>query len=219
MNVPVHIELSAIGFGAVSGAIHATRRGADLIGVLALAVAVGVGGGVLRDILLGAGPPLALTRPRYLDVVVASAVIAIFLGPRLAKLERVMNLVDAVLLGLWVVVGIQRAREQALPAESCIFLGVLTATGGGVLRDVLSGERSAMVSPGVLYVTPAICGAVSYFAVLGPFGPRVAELVAIAVASVLRALGLQRGWTLPTPAEVQDAFRRRAHVRRPSRPT
>jgi uncharacterized membrane protein YeiH len=219
VNLPVHIELAAIGVGAVSGAIHATRRGADLIGVLALAIAVGVGGGILRDVLLGAGPPLALTRPRYLEVVVVAAAISIFLGPLLARLERVIDLVDALLIGLWVIVGVERAIQQALPTGSAVFLGVVTATGGGLMRDVLVGERTALVAPGVLYVTPAICAAVAYLVGLHFTHPLGGEFLAISVATLLRAIALRRGWGLPTAEKIQSTLRESVLPResRPSR--
>jgi uncharacterized membrane protein YeiH len=215
--IPVPLELTANAVGAFSGALHAIRRGADVIGVLAIAVAVGLGGGMLRDVLLGAGLPLALRDSQHLEVVAACAVIACALGPRLAHGEIVMRIVDATLVGLWVVLGIQRARGFGVTTGPAMFFGVLTAVGGGLMRDILAGERTALFAPGVLYASPALFAASAYFIVLRLSGRAlVAELSAVSVATLLRAGALWRGWRLPTPGELPDRLRRL--LRPPSTP-
>jgi uncharacterized membrane protein YeiH len=208
MNLPLPLELTANAVGAFSGALHATRRGADVVGVLAVAVAVGLGGGMLRDVLLGAGVPLALQDSLHLEVVAACALVGMVVSPSVARIERVIGLLDAVLAGIWVVIGIQRARMFAIPAGPAMFLGVLTAVGGGVFRDVLAGERTAVLAPGKLYASPVICAAAAYFLALGSGHPLRAEIAAILVATVLRGGAVLRGWSLPTPEQLQEKIRR-----------
>jgi uncharacterized membrane protein YeiH len=208
VDLPVPLELAANAAGAFSGALHATRRGADVVGVLAIAVAVGLGGGMLRDVLLGAGLPLALRDSLHLEVVAACAILCVAVSPSLARIERVVGLLDAVLVGIWVVTGIQRARMFAVPTGPAMFLGVLTAVGGGVFRDMLAGERTAILLPDKLYATPAICAAGSYFLVLRIGPPLRADLAAIVVATVLRGGSVLRGWSLPTPEQLRDTIRR-----------
>lgn len=208
MNLPGPFELAANAVGAFSGALHATRRGADVVGVLAIAVAVGLGGGMLRDVLLGAGVPLALQDSLHLEVVTACAILCVAVSPSATRIARAIALCDAVLVGIWVVIGIERARMFAVPAGPAMFLGVVTAVGGGLLRDVLAGERTALFAPGELYASPAICAAGTYFVVLRIGHPVQADLAAIVVATLLRGGALLRGWSLPTPGQLQEKIRR-----------
>jgi uncharacterized membrane protein YeiH len=221
MHVPVvAIEVGATAFGAFSGVMHATRRGADVVGVLALAVAMGLGGGLMRDIVMGMGPPLAIQNPRYLYVVLASAFLAMALGVEKPKLEPLRDVLDAVLMGFWVVMGMQRAVLYNFPDTAVLFLGVLTTIGGSVLRDILAGERTVLLVPGVLTVSPSIVGGITYLAAVHLGSRPIGTILAIGVTCGLRLGGLRGGWTLPTPERcrraIVRALKRASH--RPSDP-
>jgi uncharacterized membrane protein YeiH len=210
LTLPVYLELAAVVTGALSGALHGLRKGADAFGVLALSVATGVGGGMIRDVLVGQGPPVALRDSRYLAVVVGAGVAASLLGSLFARFGRLMNTVDAVLLGLWVVMGLERALAAGLPADSAVFLGVVTAVGGGMVRDVLSGDRPSATSPSVLYESAALAAALVYVGLVVGAGlpPWIGQLATVATACTLRLLALAHGWMAPRPIDLLSWWRR-----------
>jgi uncharacterized membrane protein YeiH len=210
-KLPVVLEVAAVVVGALSGGIHAAKRNADIVGIFVLALATAVGGGMLRDILIGAGPPLALVHPSYLIVVAVAALVTLVLADWLAHMNRLLEPLDALLLGLWTVIGVERAAAHHLPVTSAIFLGTVTATGGGVARDLLSGERPALLHKGELYVTAAflaaVVGALSNHVPGAP--PVVGELLTIVVAFAVRMAAVRWHLTTPTPADLPRWWRGR----------
>jgi uncharacterized membrane protein YeiH len=209
LHLPIYIELGAVIAGSLSGALHGIRKGADPIGVLGIAVATGLGGGVLRDLFIGQGPPSALLDSRYLMTASAASVAALFFGASAVRWERVLTAVDAILLGLWVVIGLEKALLFQLPIAPAIFLGVITAVGGGLLRDILAGDRPSFAVPGELYVTPALVAALLYAALVvwWSIHPLIAEAAAVGVGALLRLLAIYRHWRLP-PATQMPRWRR-----------
>src|SRR5579872_6080323 len=187
-RIPVVLEAAAVVVGALSGGIHAAKRDGDIVGIFVLALVTALGGGMLRDILIGAGPPIALVHPTYLLVVAAAALLTLFIAEWLARVRPLLEPLDALLLGLWTVIGLERAEAHHLPLTSAIFLGTVTATGGGVLRDVLSGERPSVLRKGELYVSAAFVAAVvgTLANHLPHTPPLVGELATILVAFTVR---------------------------------
>src|SRR5215467_9594818 len=137
LKVPLAVELAAVIIGALSGATHALARRADIVGTFVLALATGVGGGLLRDLLIRVSPPVALSNVYYLPVVAAASVVAVIFAGSIARLVSALVVVDALLLGLWTVMGTEQALAHRLPVTSAVFVGTLTAVGGGAMRDVL----------------------------------------------------------------------------------
>ena len=170
LKVPLAIELGAVVFGALSGALHAVGRKADVVGTFSLAMSTGVGGGMLRDLLIGVSPPVALAHARYLPVVALAAVGAMLFAGALVRLKRSLAIVDALLLGFWTVMGTEQALGHHLPVVSAIFVGTVTAVGGGAVRDVLSGETPVVFLPGELYAIAAFVGAVAYATIVVAVG-------------------------------------------------
>ncbi|XXF77452.1 trimeric intracellular cation channel family protein [Myxococcaceae bacterium GXIMD 01537] len=216
LRLPAYIELGAVVLGSLSGAIHGVRRDADAVGVLTLAIVTGVGGGIVRDILIGHGPPVVLRTPWYLVVTCCAGLLVLFFTSWLNRFQRGFEYLDAILLGLWVVMGLERALTERMPVLVSVFLGVVTATGGGVLRDLLSGERPSLTIPGELYVTPAFISALVYvliFIVLRM--PRVvAEAATLGCACLLRVAAMRHHWTLPKTFDVVAWGRRHQRRRR-----
>src|SRR5579871_916429 len=211
LKVPVAIELSGIVAGALSGGVHAAERRADIIGIFVLACATALGGGMLRDILMGIGTPSALVHPVYLIVVGAASLMTLFLAPHLARVARLRTRIDALLVGLWTVMGTEQALGHGLPMTSAVFLGTLTATGGGMLRDVLTGQMPALMTKGELLATAAFLGATLDVLLLRglQLRPFVSELTTIGVTAVLRLAALRWHLTAPTPDDVARFLRRR----------
>jgi uncharacterized membrane protein YeiH len=205
------IELGAVIVGALSGATHAVARKADAIGVFTIALASSVGGGILRDVLISQGPPVALRAPLYLPIVAAASLVAFLFASWLVRIGSILAILDALLLGLWTVLGAERAAAHGLPWTAVIFLGTVTATAGSVLRDLLCGEPPAASRKGELYVTASFLAASAYVvAIEGAGAPRrVAEVVTLCVASAIRLAAMRWKVTAPEPFDLPTWWRRR----------
>ena len=204
MTIPLYLDLTAVFLGGLAGSLHAARRGFAVTGVVALAVAAGLGGGILRDLLLQNGPPVALTQPAYLPTVAVAAGIGFFFGSLVGHLRKPIIVMDAVWLGLYAVVGSQKALAAGLSGFSSILVGVVAATGGSVLMDVLAGETPELVRPGPIGHFGAIIGAVVYVAMVKWIGvPTTAAMLAtVALVFIIRVAALQFGIQAPTPLDI-----------------
>jgi uncharacterized membrane protein YeiH len=197
----VHAELELIGIFAfgVSGALMAIRLDFDVVGIAILAVITALGGGILRDLVLGETPPPAFTQWEYLVVPLAAAAATSVAHPELERLMRTLLIFDAAGLGLFCVAGTLKALDYGLGPVAATTLAVTTAVGDGVLRDVIARETPALVRPdSELYAVPAVAGAVAVAIAceLNAHGPALGALVAAAVFGI-RALALHRPWHGP----------------------
>jgi uncharacterized membrane protein YeiH len=195
------LDLVGVFVFALSGASLAVRRQLDLVGIVALATVTGLGGGLLRDVLLGAAPPAALRDQRYLLVPLVAALVVAVGHRTIERLERPVLVFDAAGLGLFCVVGTAIALDRGLGVVSAVLLGVITAVGGGVLRDVLAREvPSVFRADSALYAVPATLGALAVAAVWSRdlFGAVAAASIAAGVF-VLRLLAMHFHWRAPGP--------------------
>ena len=193
------LDLVGIFVFAISGGLVAVRKELDLFGVLVLAGTTGLGGGFIRDVLIGAAPPAALADWRYLIVPVAAGLVAFFFHPTLGRLERQVNVFDAAGLSLFCVTGAIKALSFGLGPVPAALMGMVTAIGGGMVRDVLAG-RVPIVFRSELYATPALVGA--SIAVVGHrLGLDIwpVALPAALVCFVWRIAAVRRGWNAPRP--------------------
>ncbi len=199
------LEWTGVAVFALTGALAAARRGLDPVSFALLAVATGVGGGTLRDLLVGARPVFWVADPT--DVVICITVaLAVFVGAGRFPVEagegrrrQAIVWADAVGLALFAVTGTQRALSLGAPPLSAIALGVMTATFGGIIRDLLAGEPPLVVVSREIYVTAATLGASTFASALWlgvPLTP--AALIGVAAGFGLRAMALLHGWQLPT---------------------
>ena len=181
-------------FGA-TGALAAARRGFDIVTFAFFAAITGIGGGTLRDLLLGA-PVFWVTQPGYVGVCIASAGAVWAIGERLSRFRALLWL-DALGLAAYCVVGASKAADWGAPPLVAVVMGVLSASFGGMVRDVLAGEPSVLLRKEI-YVTAALLGA-SVFVLLRLVNAPdpLAGGLGMAAAFALRAGALTRGWTLP----------------------
>ena len=194
-------ELDLIGLFAfaTSGALMAIRLEFDVVGIAILALTTALGGGILRDLILADTPPPAFTRWEYLVVPLAAAALTAVAHPELARLSRTLLVFDAAGLGLFCVAGTVKALDHGLGPVAAAILGVTTAVGGGVLRDVIARETPALVrSDSELYAVAALAGAtvVAVTWELDVYGPMLGAGVAVAVFGI-RAFALHRHWRGP----------------------
>lgn len=197
MSVLQALDLLGVFVFALSGATLAIEKRLDLFGVTVLAVVTALGGGMLRDVLLGALPPVALAQQRYLAVALLAGVVAFATAGRVHRVAGAVRLFDAAGLGLFVATGTAKALEAGLGTVPAVLLGCLTGIGGGMLRDVLVGVVPVVLRR-ELYAVPAILGAL---VVCAGDGLGVAAAPTVAAAAVViftvRMLGVWRDWHFP----------------------
>jgi uncharacterized membrane protein YeiH len=216
LRVPAVVDLAAIVVGALTGGLLAAREGFAVSGVLLLAVSGGLGGGLIRDVLLAEGPPVALTNPAYLPTVAVTAAVTFYFSGWLSRLTGLLVVLDALTLGFFTVIGAQRAQLAQLPSASVVFIGTVTAVGGAVIRDVLLAQRADIVQPGPYNAVAALLGAGALTVLAGPLHlPQlpVAALVIVLVAG-LRVLSVWRGWEAPVAVDLPKRARSRLVNRR-----
>ena len=182
---------------ALSGAVAARERGLDWFGVLVLAFTVACGGGVLRDVCIGAIPPAGLADWRYLAAAMAAGVLTLASRALVDRLAHPVVLFDTLGLGLFAVTGAQKALLAGSNAEVAVLLGMVTAVGGGVARDVLL-NRVPVILQREIYASAALVGAaVATFGEAFGLGSPALTWCAVAVCFALRALSLRYRWHLP----------------------
>ncbi|MCX7556624.1 trimeric intracellular cation channel family protein [Xanthomonadaceae bacterium JHOS43] len=182
---------------AISGALLAVRRNLDLFGVLVLSFAAASSGGIVRDLLLAATPPVALADWRYLAVAVVAGIITFHRADRVEKLRNPVQFFDAVGLGLFAVLGAGKALAYGLGPVPAVMLGVLSGIGGGIARDVLVAQVPNVLKH-ELYAVAALVGASIVVAGHMFDWPAAPTTAAGAIACIgLRILAIRRGWRLP----------------------
>jgi uncharacterized membrane protein YeiH len=219
-HLPVVLDLLGVFAAAVTGALAGLRKGLDLVGILVIAVAAALGGGMIRDVLIGATPAAAISDWRYMaTALVATAAVVMFTGRRVrgsrihsvlkdvrgrpVPFEKVALVADALTLGLFAVSGTLKAEGHGyhLPVIQAALLGTVTATGGGVVRDVLLNEVP-LVLQRELYAVPAFVGALSFALFretsLLPTGV-IASAGAVLLTAGLRLVSVWRDWHAPRP--------------------
>jgi len=190
-------ELTGIFVFAISGALVAVRKHLDVFGVLVLAGTTGLGGGFLRDVLIGATPPKALDDWRYLMVPVAAGLVTFVFHPALGRMERVVNVFDAAGLALFCVTGALKALDYGLSPVPAALMGMVTGIGGGMARDLLAG-RVPVIFSSELYATPALAGATwAVFAHEQHWALAAVALPGMVVCFGWRILAILRNWRAP----------------------
>ena len=190
-------DLVGVAVFAASGASAAVAKRLDLFGVGFVGFVAALGGGILRDLAIGAVPPLAFSDWRYVVTAVCASVAVFYLHPQLNRLRRTVLLLDAAGLGLFTVTGTLKALDAGVPAVGACLLGMLTGIGGGVARDLLTAEIPVVLQRDI-YAVVALGGAavvtlLSRFGLAGPVPLAVAAATMIGV----RLLALYRRWSAP----------------------
>src|SRR5215467_6918342 len=192
-DLPIYIDLAATFLFGLTGALAALKRGYDWIGLLALAFATAVGGGLLRDgIFISQGPPVVTKDSRYVLVIVGAAGVGFLLREYVIRFNKVIAWLDALGLGAYAVVGIQKALGADLSVAAAVLVGVVNAVGGGLLRDVLVREEPLFFKPGQFYVLAVVLGCVLFvtLALQLQMEATSAALITIAATFLFRVLAI-----------------------------
>ena len=189
------LDLFGIAVFATSGALAAARLKQTFVTFGFFALVTGVGGGTIRDLLIGA--PVFWVHDGLVPAVCMASALAVWLTPRAMAVGRALDWFDAVGLAVYAVFGTAKALTFGVPALPAIMMGVITACVGGIIRDVLAGEPSILLRPEI-YVTAAALAAAVYVALTLAGAPVVAAWAAGALAGFgLRALAIVRGLAIP----------------------
>lgn len=188
--------LGTIAF-AVSGVFSAMERKLDIFGVLIISFVTAIGGGTIRDILVGNFPVNWLQNGLAIQVIFASAVATMIFGRYLKHLNTFLFLFDALGLGLFTIIGMEIGLKKGLGAGICIALGTITACFGGVLRDVLL-NKLPLIFHKEIYALACILGGISYyFLKQSTLNEDLAKTVCILLIFSIRAVAVRFNWSLP----------------------
>jgi len=189
--------LSAVAVFAISGALDAARQKMDILGFMLIGTATGVGGGTLRDVLLGKMPVFWVREPIWIVICLTASAITYFIAPRLASRTRALIWMDAVGLALFSVVGTKIALDFGVSPLIAVCMGVMSASFGGIARDVLCGSNLTLMNE-ELYITTTLAGAIVYLGLRQlDVGSNYDLIGGFLVAFILRALAILFNIKLP----------------------
>ncbi|MFU0505930.1 trimeric intracellular cation channel family protein [Pseudaminobacter sp. NGMCC 1.201702] len=196
MNPILLLDYAGVAVFAATGALAASRKQLDIIGFLFLASATGIGGGTVRDLILGA-PVFWVQNPAYVLVCAGIAVLVFFSAHLVEYRYKLLLWLDAIGLSAYAAMGAAKGLAATGSPTVAIVTGMLTATFGGILRDLLAGEPSVLLRPEI-YVTAAMTGAAIFtLADLAGLPVFASALLAFAMAFFVRGGALRYGWTFP----------------------
>lgn len=200
MNYNIYTALDLIGtfIFALSGVLAAKQKGLDIFGIFSIAFVVACGGGIIRDLCIGAIPPAGLTNYLYIVMVFAATIIGLACYRIVSALKYSVLFFDALGLSVFAISGARKALVFGHNYEVAIILGIVTAVGGGVIRDMLL-DRIPVILTREIYASAAMIG--SSIIVLGDYlhypGETV-SVIALILCVALRLLSLYFHWNLPT---------------------
>jgi uncharacterized membrane protein YeiH len=193
-QLPVILDLAATFLFGMTGALAAVQRGYDYVGVFGLTFATAIGGGLIRDgIFLQNGPPFVMVSRRgYMVAILAASIVGSRLGHHVERFRQLFLTFDALGMSAYGVVGVQASLKAGLEPIPSAFVGVVNATGGGLLRDILTRQEPLMFKPGQYYVMPTLIGcAILVVLLLYLNVPRVvAGIIAMSITFILRMIAV-----------------------------
>ncbi|HEX6873979.1 MAG TPA: TRIC cation channel family protein [Micromonosporaceae bacterium] len=195
-------DLVGVAVFAASGGSAAVAKRLDVFGVVFVGCVAALGGGVFRDIVVNAFPPLAFADWRYLVTAAAASLLVFWLHPQLVRIRRTVHLLDAAGLGLFTAAGTLKALEVGVPVLGAVILGMMTGIGGGLLRDLLTGEIP-LVLRREIYAVAALAGALAVAVGNWWHLPGLPLLIGSALLTCLiRLIAIRRNWSAPVPRQL-----------------
>ena len=209
-TIPLLADLLGVGLGGVQGAMFASgfqgQRRLDLLGVSIIGIMIGMGGGLIRDILIGQ-PPATLQSNWYLVTAGGASLVGMLLAEVLHRVNTLIVVLDAVVIGMFGAFGTSKAIAFGVPPVPAVFIGVCAAAGGGVLRDVLMGLPVSIMHVGSLYAVAAGAGC-TFIVIAHGLGMTVTltAVIGIVLTAVIRVLAVVFDVSLP---EQRRLYRRK----------
>jgi uncharacterized membrane protein YeiH len=196
MTTPFIIEVLGTAAFTISGIYSAMQKRLDLLGVLIIGFVTAIGGGTIRDVLIGHTPVSWMQNLTAPITVLITAAGTLFWKRRVKSYKVALFLFDAIGLGLFTVIGMQKGIQMNLNPGICIALGTITGCFGGVCRDILLAQIPVLFRKEI-YATACIAGGVVYFALLSLTDKAIAEIVTVLLICSIRIIGYRRNWHLP----------------------
>ena len=191
------MDLTGIFVFGLTGGTLAVRHKLDIFGVIVLSLVTALAGGILRDLLIGAVPPASLQDDRYLTAAMASGLAAFFFHPQINRLVKPVMVLDAAGLGLFAVAGCGKALTYGLTPVPAVLLGVLTACGGGVVRDLLVAEVPRVLREEIYAVAALLAAIIVVVGAKLQLPPVPVAIAGVLAAFLLRVVSVLRGWSAP----------------------
>ena len=181
---------------AISGVLTAMDKKFDLVGTIIIGMVTAVGGGTLRDLLIGETPVAWMMSNDYLIVILVAVVLAYIFKQRILRLRKSLFLFDTIGIGLYTILGLQKTLNVGLSMPMCILMGIVSASFGGVIRDVLTNEIP-LIFRKEIYATACLAGAL-VFVVLKTFSEYTTAnmLLSMFVVFIIRYFAVRKGWSL-----------------------
>ncbi|MDW7650340.1 MAG: trimeric intracellular cation channel family protein [Bacillota bacterium] len=193
------LDMAGTFFFAVSGAMVAIKKNMDLFGIIVLGTVTAIGGGTLREILIGQFPPFVLRQDLYFYIAITGSLFTFLFVEQLLRIRSIVLLADAVGLGTFVTIGVTRALEVDITATSAVVLGVISAVAGGMIRDVLAGEIPFVLTRD-FYAVSCIIGGITYLSLVRIDVPlHLTMAFTTFLVIVLRVMAIYFRWKLPRP--------------------
>ena len=196
-QLPIAFDIVAAFFFALTGCLAGIRRNYDIVGVIALASISAVGGSVIRDgVFLQTDLPAVVKDPVYLYSILAAIVVGRIVGDRIERFGRFLAVIDAIGLASYAVYGTQKAIVYEIAPVVAIFIGVINACGGGLIRDIITREEPLVFKPGQFYVLASVVGA-ALFVILTAFTPLnsfFSGVIASILCVLFRLLAIKLNW-------------------------
>ncbi len=208
-ELPTALDLSAIAIGGLFGASVAAQRKTPIVGVMMIGVLMALGGGILRDVLLQT-EIVAMHDVWYIPVAVGGAIFGLPLARKIVERSIIGLILDGIVLGLYVVIGTQKALVLGFAAGPSILIGVLTGIGGGTLVDVLIGQKPVVLRDGPWFATAAITGSVLLVSLHPYMNNDLLDVIVISVVAILRITSVKLGFDAPSTETLKKVKRKKS---------
>jgi len=200
-QLPIAFDIIAAFFFALTGCLAGIRRNYDIVGVIALAAISSIGGAVIRDgVFLQTDLPAVVKDPIYLYSILAAVVVGRIVGDRIERFGRFLAVIDAIGLAAYAVFGTQKAIAYEIAPAVAVFIGVINACGGGLIRDIITREEPLVFKPGQFYVLAAFVGAVIFVSLTAftPLNSFASGVIASVLCLSFRLLAIRLNWKTRT---------------------
>ena len=195
------VDLTGVLFNAMIGAVIGRAAKLDVVGLVVLAIMSGLGGGMIRDVLLQSGPPIAITDWRYLTTALVGCLVVTVVRVEGRVWERIWPPIDALAVGTWAAAGALKTLGAGFGVLPALMLGTITAVGGGFTRDVVLRRVPAVLGGNTLYASIGVLGSVEALVLFHLGHPQAGMAASIITCAVLGLLARRLGWMLPEPID------------------
>ncbi len=195
MDLIYMLDLFGVLVFAISGALMAMEQRYDIMGVLFIAFITAVGGGIMRDVVLGATPVACMRDINYPLTIFAGALLAVAFKPRFIRLRKTLTFFDAIGIGVFTIIGLEKSMAFEIVLPMKIVLGMMTAVGGGLLRDVLCNVTPLIFHKEV-YASACLLGGIVFVSTYNYMPHSIVTLLSASVIFTVRILAVRKGWAL-----------------------